>query len=265
MRKLSMALALTMILSLCFVFSGCGKKSVYETYKAADEKTEALSDYDTKVALTMESDGSSTPIIMDLKIKGANTDTPVMSGNVNITVMGMSITEGIYFSDEVLYMNAYGSKIKQSMSYEDLYKDGDLNSAEMVEFPEEYFSDLKFTEVDGGKKISFTADGDTLKKSIVESVGGSNSLFGTDISVDKIKISKDVPVELVINDDGYISNYKISFELTAPFDDGTGTTTDTTISIDLDITYNNPGSEVTIDVPADLDAYQEMTDSSIFG
>ncbi|HPE95765.1 MAG TPA: hypothetical protein PLT66_06850, partial [Bacillota bacterium] len=130
------------------------------------------------------------------------------------------------------------------------------DETELIEIPEEVFKDLKFEKTDDGKKLTVLLDSEKYATLILDSYGDALSEFVVNAS--NINLN-DTTIELLINKDGYLSVFRIVATATvAAADSITGV--QTSVSIDTTVTYNAPGTDVSVEAPSDLQNYTEMFD-----
>lgn len=258
----SICLIAVICMSISLLFTSCGK-STYEQFKTAFEKTDNLESIDMtmKMDLGMDTQGLSMEIPITLDMKGIQKDGKIekMTEDMSMEFMGQKMNTSIYTDGKYIYTQSEDIKIKTpyDIDSEDIKKaDVKFNSI-VTEFKEEDLKDATVEKKDGITKVSFTVSGDAIKStinSLSESLLGemmATSQEGSDSGLEDITIS-DTKVSFSINSDEYIVNYSIDTNITTKIEE---TETDAKISLKLDLTVNNPGKEVKIDEPADLDEY----------
>lgn len=239
-------------------FTGCGEKDPYTVYEEASKKSSALesmelsSDMDMTLSATGQSmDISSTTTA---KMSGINTDNMLADMDVTMETGGQSLTMKSYYKDGYYYTESAGQKIKYAMDIVEIQAQLE-SSALKTDLKKEDFKEISMEKKDNDHIITFNLSGDTMS-SLVDSTLGSlgNVLNSTDL---KMEIA-DIEGTATVNKDGYFSNMTMKMPITMTFQDQT-------MQMDMDIsaTYINPGKEVTVEIPDDLEGYQEIDMNSL--
>lgn len=264
MKKIiSIMMTLAMVFALVFAFCACGKeKSAYQIYTEAVNKNRELDSYelDFKMNISVEADGVSTevPLSYSIKSSGVQSGSPVFSGEMEMTMSGVTLNVPMYSDGKYTYMELMGSKIKQPV------EDGNNDFQEMADTLLSMFSEDKFEGVvavkndDGTKSIDLPLDNETFQEAysdLVDSMLGSLGEETTDLNL-SMNVS-DAKVSVVINKDGYIEKVDLKCDLKLTMS-SEGESVDMNVNLDMSGEYKNIGSEVTVTAPSDLDEYEEV-------
>lgn len=269
MKKISVILVATLIFVSVFSFSSCNeslteKLTAFGVYSNAMAKQKALDSFEADMTVNMDMDIS----IMDTYIervsltynmKAANLKgtAPVASADMTMSVMGMNAGVNIYTDGSYTYIDSMGVKMKldpdseEAEDYNVLDSVGDL----AADFTEDFFESAEFSvNEDGTKTIKMTLTQEHLEKylpDIIKNVADSQE----NVDLENVSIS-DVQYEAVIAENGYFSKINLVFDMEIEIDAlGTGDPYTLTAQVEYSIDYKNPGAEVTVTAPEDLDEY----------
>ena len=236
----------------------------YDEYKNAYNKTAELKSLNYTQAMNMNM--VMPGLTMDLSVDG-NTkaikdgkDSKVLS-EISLGVLGTNNVTKSYYEDGYVYTDSYDMKYKSPITFDDFFsqsidneliKSDDIknSSVEVVDGIKQYV-----LEIDSE---SFLENGssDMLTQMLDSAVG---SITVDQIDVDDIKL-------VITYNDGYISTTALSGKIAIS---GVGADNETPVSVEVTftstITLNNPGEDVTIETPTDLDEYIEIDTSDING
>ena len=170
-------------------------------------------------------------IAMDEALAGA-------AGSESSTTQDMTY----YYADGVYYMDLGGEKVKMAMSFEDaMAQMGDLNQMQSESIC------LIDSIVASGSTMTVTYSASGMS-SLVDSMLSNMGMASAGVDLTMGNISASVTVE-----DGVVRTMNI----TAVIDMGVEGMT-MTMDMAMDMTINEMGDSVTVDVPADLDSYTEI-------
>ncbi|MBP3320808.1 MAG: hypothetical protein J6M12_00490 [Clostridia bacterium] len=268
MKKfLSIALALMLLVSAC-VLTSCDEMTAYELVHSALAKMETLDSFEADVKMSMKmsmdmeglSQTMDIPLNMAIKASGLKSETPLTSGTMSMTMMGMETKADIYSDSKDVYVatTVMNQTIKAKMAVDSAeaeeYDLTDTTSSFMVEIPEESLKDVAIVESeDGTKSIEVALDPAVFAENyseLIEQVNDSSA--GGE--VDNITLSN-IKVKVVVSADGYIAGYYLEFTMDMDVTTaGVSVATSTVVSASVE--YKNPGTPVTVDVPTDLDSYK---------
>ena len=282
-KKLSavcMALILTFSVTAC---SGGGDKNSSEnedTGRTAQEilesnydKSKDLKDVDMTSKVEYEiavadasaddsSDGSESQTVTmdyDAKISDSGSDSMAMAMTGKMSSSGTSIDMNIYYSDGYYYINMLGQKIKQKMDLSKLQKELEATTNQ-TQLPVENYKDIVVSQNSEGNTVldyKLNDDGlDEYIKEIADQMGAISSSSVSSDDLDSVKISS-FSGQRTLNKDDYTIKESVKFVMeNKQSDDGS-------ITISMDITYKNPGKDVTVTLPDDLSDYQESSSLSL--
>ena len=288
MKKwLAVLLALVMVLSL-FTLTACGEKeddksdekqeevggknedegnkdkepekepvkTVYEVVEEAAKKTGELTAVDATIKgeLKAAASGEEMGYAADLTFKGVEEDgKPIVGGTLKLTVMDEELSSEVYYNDGYMYLVLDGEGVKMALPLDEIT--GAVDSIEKPENLPEF--DLKALL----NKSSLTkgADGKSIVKIALELKDVQDAVDALVAEIEKFSGSelgatltaKQFDVELALVD-GYLAGIALKAQVEANVAGDVGT-----ISLDLDITLNNPGQAVTITPPEGYESFVE--------
>lgn len=237
--------------------TGCGqKKDPYTVYTEATQKTSELtsmeSTSETTISLAAEEAGLNMDIDMnmDIKISGIGSDSVLADIDMTIDMMGESTSVKSYYKDGYYYYGDSSNGVKYPMDIEEL--ESQILSASTQALNEEDFKEISMEKKDKEYLLTYTINGDSMNEildSLLSSVPDLASL--TDLGME-LEMS-DVSGTSTVNKDGYFTKAVLTIPMSM---DIAGQ------SLSLEITNSNtyvdPGKEVTVELPDDLDSYQEI-------
>ncbi|WP_310602720.1 DUF6612 family protein [Anaerosporobacter sp.] len=259
--KKRLALLLSLLMVFCLV--GCSKVggsanngSPESIYTAAAEKMSGLNDLDAavdmKIAVEQEGISMNLGMNMDMKVQNANAENMKYYCDASVSMFGMDVSMKMFYTDGYYYMDAAGEKVKAALDYKEMLGKTQGTTVQMSDFSD-YMKDIKAKKDGKNTIISFALDGEKMDEYIKEMLGELGSI----LEGDEFK-GIEGTVETTIDKDGYFSNVKLvlSFEMEA--DEET-----MKMSMEMDMTYNNPGKAVRdIELP-DLDGYTEVDEEEM--
>ncbi|MCC8123673.1 MAG: hypothetical protein LIO58_09055 [Oscillospiraceae bacterium] len=261
MKKQIGALALTAALGLSLV--GCtgsngstggdvstGEDSAYARYTAATKILEDTTAMEGKsiTAMNLVAAGESMDITMDFDIAmimHSDTDIEMMMGGT-ADYYGQSMDMNIYYKDGYMYTESQGVKVKTSVPIEEAMSSASL---EALDITESAIKSQEVTDVNGDTQVTFVLDGPALGSVVDEMVESMTESLGSGSEV----TLGDITYTALIGADGNIKNcvMDMAFDMSVAGETATAT-------MSTSIEYTAFGDSVTIDVPADLDAYIEV-------
>lgn len=275
MRERKRIIWLFLIVALIFTSAGCGEQDAQkeedpkEVYGAAVSKMNELNslDFNCNINLDLSTSESSTSsesldlsnvsMGMDMKAKilNLNQDNMQMDADYSISISGLSIDANMYYTDGYFYSDIFNQKTKIPMDVQEMQKTAGTSTASTY-LTEDSLKECTLTKnEDSTCTIQFTADGSKLKEFVKSAFSSMEDTLGGDEEVmDSFNIS-DVPGNCTINADGYITSQTLKLTLSD------AANAENTMTMDISITYNNPGSEVTVEFP-DFSEYTEESDDS---
>lgn len=227
----------------------------YDVYETAFNKTVALTSfyYTMHIDMSLVMTGLTMDLTLDSDVK-AEIDGENEKGSsvVTIGMLGTNNETKTYYEDGFAYMETIGMKYKMPSTFADsIGVSSSLLDTEAIK-------DSKVEVVDGITQYVLVVDGEAFANS-----DSSNMLSemidsaAAGATIDEVIID-DVEYIVVLND-GYLSTETVSGKITM---NGIAADGETPMNMEIEFTVsnvlNNPGEEVTIETPADLDEYTLM-------
>lgn len=243
-------IALVMVASLAI--SGCGKKvTAEEVLQKSVEKQKAITamDADTTVKMTMQAEGQTMDMNMDVNVKAKDitSESMTMLMDGNMTMLGQEMPVKTFYKDGYQYTDSMGQKIKMAMPYEEMLSMANQNST-LSEIPMDAYKTLEMKKVDAGYELTFVADGTKVTELVDELLGSTmgESIEGTEMTV------KDINGTTVVDKDFNVLDMTMKLEMTMTVEGQ-----EMSCVMDMVAKYNAYGENVTIEEPADLDQYMD--------
>lgn len=236
------------IMLCCFMFVclfACGTKEVVINDKQvvidALKKTETLEFMDLDMDMSMKF--MEMTIDMPINSKIITKDNKPVAMSLSTGLMGQDIK--MSYVDGYIYMESSGMKFK-----------GVATAEEFIEFSEMDFTldESMILDVEKLEDGSYNVKLDNNAASDLTS-----SLEGSLGEMDNSEI-KDVTYNIKINDDGYVSDFKVSMDLSASIEG-----ISYNISAAIDCKYNNINQPFEITAPSDADSYEEVDFNELMG
>lgn len=232
------------------------QQSTYEVVNDALAKTEALDtmDMEMKMLIAMSMQGESMEMPMTVKIKGKNlqSESPVISSSISMTVLGVETNVDMYQEGNWAYITTMGTSYKMNVSAGNQFDYSSTASDMLQDIPEELLKGLELAQnADGSETITLSIPNEMFSEiygSMIDSMNQSTGLGSTsDISI------KDATVKITIDND-FIKVYDMSFVM-----DMKVTGISVSSSVTASITYENPGQDVTITPPEGYQSFPEIS------
>lgn len=260
-KSLKKIMALTLTCLLLFSITACAKKkSAKEVMESSIEQSQKMKDFDMSGNMNYkiesgESDsetGSSIELGMkfDAKAKMSDEDKIQMSMQSTTNMLGQSIKVNVYYTDGYYYMESSGQKMKMKMDIEELQKQIQSTTGK-TSLPIKYYTDLKLEEKDSQMTIQYSLNKDGLNKYLEEIMSQMSSLSNT-ASADEVKVTSFSGTRTV-NEDYMPVKENIKMVMESNQKEAGK------VSVDMTVTYKNPGKEVKVTLPNDLSSYQEIS------
>lgn len=257
MKSKKLAAALLVLSAVCL--GGCGSKELTaeEVMEKATAKQQEMTsmDADAVMSMAMEADGQSIDYDMDMNIKAdqLNSDDMKMYLEMDMNILGQDMSTTAYYEGGYYYVDSMGTKMKMEMDLSEVNQMVSQNSA-FSQIPTEAYKTLEMTEEDGNYVITYVADGSKMTEMIDELMGSMlSSTLGETSDMD-ISLG-DVSGTMTVNKDFYVIDQTMQLDMAMSMEG-----TEISTSVDMDMVLNNPGEAVTVEEPADLDAYEEITE-----
>lgn len=190
------------------------------------------------------------------KIVGRKSKNPVSLTECTIRLGDEKVTSSAYVADGIAYVSSEGEKMKIDLSDPayDKYIISTLTIDDMLfEFSEDTFENA--TVVKAGKEITITGISLTPEQffKYFEPVLQTAEDYAG-VSGHATYEASDISVSVVIND-GYVGEFKLSYTLLLDVTKSSGDIVSTKLSSEETFKLVNPGAEVKIEAPSDLDEY----------
>lgn len=257
---------MSMLLAAMLVFSmaGCGEKKGKENNQKGNVSAESVLDeamkkqaeldsWDSKMNMSMDMDidgeAFAADMEMDIQIQDINKESMKMAMlmSMDMSDYGMSLDMDMYYADGYYYMDMLGMKMKTAMNLDEM-QESMIDTSGMTDIDVDELQELTLKENGNGYTIDFVGDAENmtdLTNAVMENMGSTTGLGEFDFTLDKITGSTD------INEDGYLTKMVMLMDMTMEMDGQSYVA-----NIELEMTYNNPGKAVTVELP-DLSEYEE--------
>lgn len=290
MKCSKVILVLLLIAVLITAAAGCGtaKVSAYDLYTSSVQKLSQLKDIDLSMDLTMQISipglSFSIPVKMDLKVSQQE-EKPVAAYEVSASFMDKNINFSAYMKDSVFYLSMKENKIKWNIP-ETHSNSGNIDEKiqkALLELDESKITLERGKNQAGGTVIAVTLPGeliqegyalvfDPIQKEIQKALEKQKeALDATDAeSLESFSMDwlsdiqySDVRLQFTVEKDGNISAYdmesQLSFQLPEEFLYGEAKNQPQTVTLNVTLkgTIHNPGKDVVISEPEDLNRYVE--------
>ena len=213
--------------------------------------TDFQADFRLDIAFAMSGMNMEIPTKITLSVKNALTDDKEFQYSMVTSMLGMDITQHIYYKDNFYYYFDEINKVKYEKNDETDEKYDYRTDVEMIlkSLPEEAFKGIEVQRnADGTKTMTLTLNGGLLLRYYTDFVNMADELEIGDVTW------KSADITLVWNKDNSLKSYTI---------DAKGDTIINEISSEASLVYGleyKSTENVTVEVPEDLDAYLTMAE-----
>lgn len=248
---ISMMMALVMV-----CVAGCGSKQMTaeEVLAKATEQQKAMTSMDAsmKMGMSMDIAGQSIEYDADMDVKASNLNEKdmQMAMKTDMDILGQEATMNAYYTDGCYYIDAMGEKSKMAMDIAEITDTLKQNSA-FTEIPADAYKSLEMDEKGGERVLTYVADGSKLTEMMNSIMGSMMGALGETEDLDMTL--GDISGTLTVDKDFNVIAQTMKMDMTMTIEG-----MDVSASVDMDMTVNNPGQEVTVELPDDLDSYEEM-------
>lgn len=247
----------------------------WQVYEEALTKQNELDGMDmsmsTAVSMMIEDQINDITLDMDCQMNGLQSGDLEMAATMNYTMGGEQLSDTMnvltnarmYYTGGYLYMDMFDADVmgEDAVDYGKIKYPADIDSVmaqfggstDIMELNKEAISDLTLEE-DGDTKILRYALNADNTNSIIESVLGQFGNTGSSISAELYQITECTGT-MTINSDGYIESQSMDLAMNVSLGDEDAETVYYSVNMDADIL--NPGQEVTVELPDDLDSYSD--------
>ena len=247
----------------------------WQVYEEALTKQNELDGMDmsmsTAVSMMIEDQINDITLDMDCQMNGLQSGDLEMAATMNYTMGGEQLSDTMnvlnnarmYYTGGYLYMDMFDADVmgEDAVDYGKIKYPADIDSVmaqfggstDIMELNKEAISDLTLEEDGDTKILRYALNGDNTN-SIIESVLGQFGNTGSSISAELYQITECTGT-LTINSDGYIESQSMDLAMNVSLGDEDAETVYYSVNMDADIL--NPGQEVTVELPDDLDSYSD--------
>lgn len=230
-------------------------------FSDAVKKTSDLSSNDItmKMKMAMSSGDQSIDIDMDMDAqlakKGDNDYD--MASTMSMKMMDQVTDMTMYYTDGYYYMDVAGQKMKYAMDVSEMLEKTQ-GSVELFDMNTEGLKDFTMKKDGDNQVITYVGDPEKMSdmvQEIMSAMGDQmSSMLGEESNIEISKIEGTATVDK----DGYVSAQKLLMDLSM-----TAEGEKVAITYDIDMTNNNPGKDVVIELPTDLADYMEIDESML--
>ena len=266
------ALCLAFLMVVCLFFTGCSAKkgsteaTAYQLVKSAVEKTQALDSCQLDMDLTIKTSllGMEMEVPMNYKMKmaGLKSGDVRADGSIKMSAFGETADIGVYVDKQYVYVNTGEQKFKVKADATEAATYNVINTYDdMIQaLPEDVLKDVTIQKADNGTRtvsvqLSEEKFNEVYKKFVSDVAEGALSIEETDSLNMKFA---NIALDISVNKDGYISEYKIAFDMDIKIG-AEGLNYTQTVNISSDCRYIDPGKDVTVEAP-DSSEYDEYLD-----
>lgn len=248
----------------------------WQVYEEALTKQNELDGMDmsmsTAVSMMIGDQINDITLDMDCQMNGLQSGDLAMAATMNYTMGGAQLSDTtnvlnnarMYYTGGYLYLDMVDADVmgEDAMDYGKIKYPADIDlvmaqfggSTDIMELNKEAISDLTLEEDGDTKILRYVMDTDNTN-SIIESVlGQMGNVSGSMLSADLYQITECTGT-MTINNDGYIESQSMDLAMNVSLGDGDLDTVYYSVNMDADIL--NPGQEVTVELPDDLDSYSD--------
>ena len=262
MKKLLSVLLAACLLLCSLMFVGCRGKTAAEKLSEAMAATQAFDSYGASVDMLMDMSmlgvSMEIPMMMDIKIKDAKSENPVMQAVITMEMLGMELEVPMYMENEWVYMSVMGQNYRMKAEEAE-----DADYAESVanivrDLPSELLEGKEMVQnEDGTETVTVEIPGDIFTELYAELLKSVNeSSAEGDLST--VTVS-DAVVSITIKD-GLLSVYDIEFVIEMSVE---GVTAE--VVTKATCTYNSFGEDVVITPPEGYLDYPELSEDEDLG
>lgn len=266
-RVIGRILATAVLLSaLPLCMSGClmtRKVTAATKVAAAFAKTAALDSFEGSFVVNLQladaGADSAAPVTFLVRAEGVHSEHPKYIGKMKTVLPFFSIPleNEYYLADGWVYYKTVNRKYKvRAENDTDAASGTDLVRSLNGSITADILKGIEPTEEEGLLHVTLALTEEQFKESftpLAKKLGEKYSESElTKELFDGISF-RDITMAISVNDDGYIQDEALKMQMTIPFPSAE----DLTVNIDLQMEYTAPGTEVTVEEPADLNEYKE--------
>ena len=228
-----------------------------EADRTAYEKNENLTtaDVDANYVMTMEMEGVSLDIgmNMNMKMRGLDGNNLEFLAEGTMTMLGAEIPMTMFYTDGYMYTDAMGEKSRQPMEAMEAVAQANSTVSSGVDMDLSVMRGMRMREENGKTIISFSMD-PVMMNSVMNSMMLDMSAY-EELGVDASYQLNSCSGEMVINSEGYYESMVLNMDMGMDMS-AEGETLHVVYKLNMDMTYNNPGQEVSFTLPS-TEGYQD--------
>lgn len=250
-KKIVSLLLIACLLCTGIMLTSCQKPS--DVIEDAIENTQKLDSYAAEMEIAMEMDMGgmqlSIPVTMDMKVQNAQSDTPIMSATISMSMLGTAMDMDMYSDSEWVYilMDGTGYKVNLEDAGDEYDYAGDVDSM-VQELPENLMAGKELVEnTDGSQTMTIEIPPETFAEVFDELVANINEAAAGGELAD-ITIS-DATVAITVAD-GYMASQDVRFKMEMSVS-GMAMAANAKATL----TFKNPGEAVTV---TPMEGYQDF-------
>lgn len=252
-KKLMAALlgiAMVFTLTACSGDSAKTPEEIYDAAVAKAAKNDSI-DADMKVGFDMDMGGMSIGMNMDMSVqmKKAGGDMQ-MALKMNTALLGQELNMAQYYKDGYYYIDdGMGTKVKTNMSAEMAAAQAQ-NANLSTGTSRDMMDKFEMTEEDGNYVFHYTIAEDKIQQYLDEALGAM---------ADQLPVGADMNISnmsgvATVDKDGNIISDKVQMTMEMSMEGQK-----IVMDMNMDIEYKNVGQTVSVEYPADLDTYTEVS------
>ncbi len=224
---------------------------------SAVKKMEDLDAYTAKMTININMATSgmtiTVPMTIDMAVKNAKTQNPLLSASMSTTVFGTTTTSDVYSDGSWIYVSSDGDgyKMKVEDSGDEYDYVGDVEEI-VKDLPDEVLESAGFVKNDDGtKEITVQLTNEQFNQLFADAAGslGEAGLDGEEMTLSNANI------KIVIDKDGYIKTYEMSFKIDMVVEEQA-----TTSTVTMKVEFKDRGANITV---TPMEGYQDFEEYEV--
>ena len=209
-------------------------------------------DSSATIKMTMGAEGQTMDVNMTMDIKATyiTSENMVMSMTGKMSMLGQEMPVTAYYKEGVYYTETMGMKTKMETPLAEAQQMLSQNSA-FSEIPADAFKSLDMKSVDDGYELTYVADGSKISELASSLMGsmGQETLPTEDMTIN------DISGTMTVNKDYVVTAQTMKLDMVMNVEGS-----EMTAVMEIDMKSNSTGDAVTVELPEDLDSYQDMSE-----
>lgn len=223
-----------------------------EVYKTAQAKNNDLDSMDTDVSYWMEMDMDGTVIEtgmdMNMKIRGAKTGNLEFVADGSMNMLGTESQIQMFYTGGVYYMDMLGMKISQSMPMEEALETANSSVEGFTDADEKMMRNLAMRTEGEDTILTYEINASYMNEllgGVMDAMPTEESGFSAEYQINEAS------GEIVIDSNGYYTSQTMKMDMDLSMTElETGETTTVGYVMDVYMNINNPGQEVSFELPS---------------